>query len=260
MDYLKQRFYQRVAIAIVLYLCTLIYGDNCKNKITRPALAGFRCTTEADTNITLIEAHRCTYLCITRKDCSIVNYNVRENVCILSNGPCIVLEADEEFQLNYLGLTDRSECFRWLPSSAFDNSEMVSSLNCHPREAMCHVGRLVSSSNVLPGKYLRDVLKVWTVFNGVNVNSVDSESNQEILDVSAGCQVTWMPFRAGDAVPVVAVKGGFLASNGAILFVIKGSAETYTGIFGYYDPESAIGLLAHSGVVEVTDMELLVLL
>ena len=199
-------------------------------------------------------------MCITRTECSIINYNIQQKVCILGKAPCIVLEADEAFQLNYIGIVDRTECFRWVPSSSFDNVETVSSPNCHHREPNCYVGRLVSSFNVLPGKYLRDALKVWTVFEGANVNSVDSDSNKEILDVRAGCQVTWMPFRAGDAVPKGAMKGGFLASNGATLYVIRGSAETYTGIFGYYDPEANIGLIAHSGVESVTDMELLVVL
>ena len=260
MAFHKQRFFLRIAIATLLHLCAFICGDNCNSKITRPALTGFRCVTKVYHNFTGIQAHTCTYLCITRKECTIVNYNIQQNVCHLSNGPCIVLEADDAFQVKYLGLVYRSDCFRWRTSSTFADSEMISSPNCHPTENICYLGRLVSSSNVLPGKYLHASGKVWTVFDGNEVNSVDGSSTKEILDVRPGCQLTWMPFSTGDPIPVGAVEGGLLANNGAILYVMRGPAETYTGIFGYYDPKTPLGILPHKGTVTVTEMELLVVL
>ena len=162
--------------------------------------------------------------------------------------------------MNHLGLIHRSECLRWLPTSSFENSETVISADCHHLETVCYVGRLISSTNILPGKYLRELDKVGTVFNGDEVTHIDFSSINEILDVRPGCQLTWMPFSAGDAIPTGAVEGGFLESNGATLYVIRAPAGPRTAIFGYYDPASNSGYVPHFGPVLVIEMELLVLL
>ena len=53
---------------------------------------------------------------------------------------------------------------------------------------------------------------------------------------------------------------GFLASNGATLYIMRASVAPYAAIFGYYDPVSNTGHLPHIGVVTLGEMELLVLL
>ena len=122
MDSPKERLYPLVTISIVLYVCTFISSDNCNKNITRPVLAGFRCVTDDDdTNITGIQGRMCANMCITRKDCSIVKYNIQQKGCHLRNGLSIMLEVDNAFQVNNLGLIHRSENFHWLPSSAIDN-------------------------------------------------------------------------------------------------------------------------------------------
>ena len=109
--------------------------------------------------------------------------------------------------------------------------------------------------NILPGKYFREADNVWSVLKSDSINL----ANEELLGVRTGYQVTWMPFSAGDTVPVLAVEGGFLTSNGAVLYAMRAPIGQYTAI-GYYDPISIIGHLSHSGMETVTDMELLVLL
>ena len=256
----KQLFHKQVLIALLLCLQTSIYGDKCQQKLARPELSGFRCVTASEvyTDIIGIEQHMCIYLCVSRNDCSIVNYNTEQNTCHLSNDPCVALQGDEVFQVNFLGVNHRNECLQWLPSSTLDDSATISSPRCHPDEVVCHVGRLVSSSNVLPGTYRREEDTVWSMFNGDDVITIDSSSIKEILDVRTGCQLTWMPFSAGDAIPVGAVERGFLASNGATLYVIRADAGYLVGVFGYYDPESEIGFVPRIG--DVVEMELLVLL
>ena len=262
MNLFKQSFYLRVVLTIPLCLRTAICDDNCHHKLTRPELPRFRCVTESEvyTDIIGIEQHMCTYQCIRRNDCSIINYNTEKNTCHLSNDPCVALEGDDTFQVNNLGLFHRSECLRWLPTSSFENSETVISPDCHHLETVCYVGRLISSTNILPGKYMRESDKVGTVFNGNEVTHIHFSSIKETLDVRPGCQLTWMPFSAGDVIPTGAVEGGFLESNGATLYVIRAPAGPRTAIFGYYDPASNSGYVPHFGPVLVIEMELLVLL
>ena len=247
-------------VSFVLHFCYFdiyICGHICQEKLTRLELVGYRCVTDSDvyTNITSIPQHICIYQCIARKDCSIANYNIKQHTCYLSNDACGVLAANQDFQVNYLGNVQRSECLQWLPTGTFNSIQAVGSPSCHQRYPTCYVGRLVSAPNILPGKYFRERSMVRSVFDGIGA----TDGAMEILDVRRGCQVTWMPFSAGDAVPVGAVEGGFLASSGATLYVIRAPIENYI-VIGYYDPTAITGYVYKSDVYTVIDMELLVLL
>ena len=258
MDSCKQMTYLHVALAALLHLRIYMCGYICHYKHTGPALVGFRCVTESEvyTNITgIIQPRMCTYHCIRRNDCSVVNYNFEQNTCHLSNDDCVVLEADDSFQVNYLGTRYRSECLQWLPSSAFNNISTVSSPICHQTHTTCYVGRMVSPPNVLPGKYLHERNTIYTLLGGNSLSSGTSE----LLNVHTGCQVTWLPFSAGDTLPMGAVEGGFVASSGATLYVIRWPADQFT-VFGYYDPHTAKGYLPYLAGVNLDHMELLVLL
>ena len=210
---------------------------------------------EVYTNITGVPQYICTYECMIRSDCSIVLYNIVQNTCHLSNDACDVLEVDKAFQVNYLGNVQRSECLQWKPTTTLDSIGVVSNPYCHTIFATCDVGRMVASLNVLPGTYLGDKNEIWSMLDD---NVINSETG-EILGVREGCQVTWMPFSAGDAVPEGGVEGGFLASSGAILYVMRAPADQYI-VFGYYDPVAIIGYIPYTSIKTVTEMELLVLL
>ena len=248
------------AVLIVLYVCYLyifICGNICQEKLTRLELVGYRCVTDSEVymNITSVPHNICIYECMTRKDCSFFNYNIEQNTCHLSNHACGVLAADQAFQVNYLGNVYRSKCLQLLPTETSNSIQTVSNPSCYYGYPTCYVDRLVSTPNILPGKYVRELNKVISVFNGDSFKA----GTMEILDVRTGCQVTWMPFSAGDAVPVGAVEGGFLASNGATLYVIRAPIENFI-VIGYYDPIDCFGYVSSNGMKTVINMELLVLL
>ena len=257
MNSVETGLYLCTVLMIICHLGIIICGHTCQQKHTYPELNGYRCVTDSGvyTNITSVPHHLCIYECMSRKDCSIVNYNIEQNTCHLSTDACGVLEADQTFQVNYLGYVQRSECLQWLSTTTSNNIGAVSNPSCHTHFTICDVGRMVASPNVLPGRYMRDINQVWSVLDG---NAISSGTG-EILTVRAGCQVTWMPFSAGDTVPEGGVKGGFLASSGAILYVMRAAADEYI-VFGYYDPVAIIGYIPYVGIKTATEMELLVLL
>ena len=258
MDSSRTIFYLHAVLTVLHYLNSFISGHICQQKLTRPALVGFRCVTDSVVYMTIIgiEQHICTYECVIRKECSFVSYNIEQNICHLSNDTCVVLEADQAFQVKYLGNVHRSECLQWLPPATFDSIRTVGNPLCHdPFPTPCYVGRLLSASNILPGKYFLDPERVWTVLNGGSSYT----GTMEILHVRTGCQVTWTPFNAGDVVPVGAVEGGYLSSSGANLYVMRAPFENYI-LIGYYDPNSVTGYMSYWGMKMVTNMELLVLL
>ena len=194
--------------------------------------------------------------CMRRRDCHIVNYNTKRNSCLLSKGVCLALQRDSSFQVNWLGTTPHRECLQWQPPPppVSGNTTAVTSHTCHQTET-CSVGRLRINTHVVPGKYFHGRDDLWSVLNGVEVG----HGVKEILTVNHNGQVAWMPFRAGDTLPVGAVAGGHLGDNGSLLYVMRATAGSLHP-FGYYNPLTVLGYLPQHGVVEVTNMDILVLL
>ena len=237
---------------------TQLNGLCVNTKFTRPALLGYRCltTSEVYDNINGIQPYLCVHICIRRNNCSVVNYDIGKNTCHLNNDSCISLIADTSFQINYLSGISRSECLQWLDSFEVDDFTPVAVRRCEVGHPTCYVGRLRMPPHVLPGKYYPVRNRVYSVINGDYVYG----SDLEILAVRPGCQVTWMPFRAGDTIPVGAVEGGYLSNRNTSLFVVRGQGSPSDTVPGYYDPVEAHGYLEYYGVLQVTDMDVLVLL
>ena len=118
------------------------------------------------------------------------------------------------------------------------------------------MGRLTYLNNILPGKYVEHYDTVYTVLNG----DKQKDGEKEILDVDPGCPVFWVPFTAGNDIPDVAVKGGYLADSSTDLYVIRAVQDQTVTMFGYYDPATAKGYVALGGVREVSQMDLMILL
>ena len=241
-----------------LFVYTYVCGLCPSTRFTRPALLGYRCLTDSEVydNITGVLPYTCVHRCVRRNNCSIVNYNIQENICHMNNDSCTLLIADPLFQVNYLSSTYRSECLKWVAASDFEYITPVGVSSDGLPTA--YVSRLRWSSHVLPGKYIRSENKVWAGMNNVEVTGADFE----ILAVRPGCQVTWMPFRAGETLPVGAVKGGYLSKKIFPLFVIRGLTSYRFVILvpGYFDPGSDRGYLPLFRAQHVTDMDILVLL
>ena len=245
-------------ILLTLLICTYVYGLCPNTKFTRPALLGYRCLTDSEVydNITGVLPYTCVHRCVKRNNCSIVNYNIQENICHMNNDACILLIADVSFQVNYLTNTYPSECLEWAAESDFDKITPVGVSNAGYHAV--YVSRLRWLSHVLPGKYIRSQHTVWAGLNGVGVSGTDFE----ILAVRPGCQVTWMPFHAGDTLPAGAVKGGYLSTVNSPVFVVRGltSYPFVIHVPGYFDPMADLGYLPLLNSQHVTDMDILVLL
>ena len=119
-----------------------------------------------------------------------------------------------------------------MDSFEFDDFTSVAVRRCEVGHPTCYVGHLRMPPHVLPGKYLPAFNKVWSVINGNGVHGTDIE----ILAVHPGYQVTWMPFHAGDTLPVGAVEGGYFSNIIIPLFVVQGQVFSGNTVPSYCDP------------------------
>ena len=247
----------RILYGLILLRMTACYRS-CSHKHTTSALVGHRCVTETEIYIPIngFERGHCILECMRRSPCTILNYNSMKNQCLLGNGTCVSLQPDAEYQVNVFSYRKRDGCLNWV--SRADVSHPIATDACKWKP--CLLGRLVSSLNMLPGRYRvdrRNRAQVISVLDGSNYR----EGDIEILNIESDCQVAWMSFTAGDAIPPHAVVGGYLASSGSALYIIMtqviqdGSLST---MYGYYDPMASLGYIAIKNTV-YTDIQMVML-
>ena len=235
-------------------------GIGCTSRGDVAYRKGFRCRTDTDifTNLTNIPHHICTHRCMTLRSCILVNYNVEQRYCSLSNELCAEYIADAGFVVAYFGSKD-ALCLKWVSYTLYDNANAITAPDCNPAPplSLCALGRLVSSPDYsVIGKYIVSVQGIWAVLDGAET----TVGEKEILNIQDGCGVTWVPYRSGDVLSPGAIVGGYLARNGGIdLYVIRARITDLT-LFGYYNPIEALGYVAHGIVYSITSMEILVLI
>ena len=239
---------------------SFICGQNCNLKFTHRPINGYRCVTDFVTyrytdNIKDIQPYTCVHQCIRRSNCSIANYNIKQNACHLSNNVCALVEVDDSYQLSILlndVLPRPTECFEWQPPPISQRVLKVTKSQCFIHSGPCSVSRLKRGGRVLPGTYFHSAEKLYAADDGETTTIGD----EEILTVRAGCLMTLVRFIAGDTIPVGAVVGGHLGDDNSKVYVVRRRSE-----FGYYDPVSAQGYTPRYGDSGVTDeLDIVVLL
>ena len=73
-------------------------------------------------NITPIHHYSCRQNCIMNKSCSHVQHNVIRNYCPVSNGPCLWLEPDADYNVTFLRTKYADDCVKWVPKSTLFNA------------------------------------------------------------------------------------------------------------------------------------------
>ena len=242
---------------VFLHSCCA-YVRTCRDAIVtkRP---GYRCITpNATSDRVAVDSHECSMMCMHRAKCRNLNYNFVDRECVLNEGPCLKLMPDDHFLAIFFREAWAEICLKWVPSTGSVTAAMVpmSPCNSHSNYYTCYVARLVSPTHILPGKFQDIDDNVYSVLYGDKYVS----GNKEVLEVTTGCQVTWVPYIAGSVVPSGAVVGGYLADGfGSTLYVIRGLVPQGYKVIGYYDPASQQGLGELTGSHVLAQIEMLLL-
>ena len=239
---------------IIHRFCECGFGD-CQHKLMEEKPA-HRCDVSNENILsdTSAELRICKTECIHRANCRFLSYNTKEWACLLGQIACSLVPDDQSY-VAFIR-TKADVCLRWVPSSKQATGTVV----CY--DATCsfgYVGRLKANSHLLPGSVIDDTL--LTVLKG-KVFLFEAAEPKEVLYVLDGCEVAWVFFKAGDALPVDAVAGGYLSTGDDIpLYVIREDVGNgYDYGFGYYDPTAKMGHTFNAGAGQCTQMEMLVLI
>ena len=222
---------------------------------------GFRCRTDKNifNNLTDITHHDCTHRCMTLQGCILVNYNMEQRYCSLSNEVCLEYIADYGFVVAYFG-SKEAMCVKWVSYTLYDYANAIVALNCadliYPN---CALGRLKTPfGHLLPGNFFDSgiIPMIKTVFH----TGVTTSGEKEVLNIQDGCRVIWVNYTAHEPLPVGAIVGGYMVGDGRNdLYVMRALFNGFHS-FGYYNPVTALGYAVYTGGHSVISMELLVVI
>ena len=261
---------------LMLFTSILVFGvpndvqistvtrTDCQQMYMKPGRREQRCITgtEVYRNYTDVPQGRCMWHCLRDLSCKVINYNYVDSYCLLSHGPCVSMEPDDDFVTNTL--TMEEPCLVWVRQDTIPPSTDSTSIikfrifpdSTDKNTAM--VARAVLGSQRIVGRYQTGNAAGYYTFNG-QVLAL-SAGNYEVLTISSQCQTSWVSYdsESGNDLPHGSVIGG--SHNGEPLYVVqKFSNRDNAYLVGYYSHRDRLGQLGSSStVITFTTMKLLV--
>ena len=207
---------------------SVVFGAPCQQVYIRPPRLGQRCVTDNEVyrNHTRVPQERCMWHCLQDIACKVINYNMIESCCLLSQEPCVTLEPESDFVT--IPMTMQEPCMKWVRQDAFppplDDISNVVMYTVQPDGGndpgnMIFVARAIIDSAKVPGKFHIPANLGHFAINGQVLDF--SAGNYEMLTVVPRCDTSWVNYDpdSGNALPHGAVIGGY--ENGHQLYVAR---------------------------------------
>ena len=233
---------------MVVYVPDICVEKCTQKKIIRPR-GDIRCMTATEdyVNLTSISRHQCKQTGLMRSY-SLINYNYEHAYCLMTNDRCIWLEPANGFGVVYYGATG-SHCVGWAPNTNYQQS-LAHSVSIQWQYLAVARYHFVSG-DMIPGYFYFHDSSLYMIGNdGKSFFTADNSiATKQVLQIKTECQVAWMAYTAGDAIPAGAVLGGHRSlGSHADLYVVRVLNEPHGSYkFGYYDTFSQLGYVAVTG-------------
>ena len=239
-----------IFISFAIYFNTILIIA-CDLSYTNRTLHGLRCVTSATTDVRQTARPQCVWRCLRKKICHYINYNSETGQCELGLGDCESLQPAVGVMVHAYG-PPRLGCIYWLPSQNVEGEPSQGQGGV--RYAGCLEGQYGSI-----GTFNMDGRSFWANMEGEHIGPIfEADQTIEILTKHPACPVPWMPYTAGEPLPVGAVTGGHLA-DGSTTYVAR-LIHNGEMVFGYYNSRSAVAYYQFYGPQTTTSMDILVFL
>ena len=199
--------------------------------------------------------HLCKLAYIQATTCLAINYNLSKSLCTRLTTPCP--QANSEITMQYTLFSQRriQECYQW--------RKLWSVSTNHPRLVFNEKrSRIVRRLIYLSGYYpcYNEFQQCYGGTGSLRINSYHYVC--ELLLVEPHCTVGWLPFSAGDHLPMNTVSTG-PTTTGELTYVVRFYPTEFPlqQIIGYYTIESARAYGTFGSAHRIsTSMEILVVL
>ena len=236
-----------------LLISTLSMGvwPYCIPRYTNRPLNGFYCNGQIYTPPHGVTQASCVHACVTSPSCSAMSYNPVTSTCLLAAQACATAEKDDDFMLMIFRHQEHVECVVWVRDQyGVIPDRMLTGLN------PAQVGRVTVGSDLLVGQAYQPG-ENWNTYIAHNGNQIYFP-NEDLLTVHPHCTVAWVPYKAGDTLPMNAITTGMLANGRRLYSSLSWYAAAGLWRVGSYAEGDKAAYFAHSGSNAVTEFDILV--
>ena len=237
--------------ALALYMHTPIATAYCKQRHTNRPLNGFRCNGQPFTSPRGVTQTSCAHACVTSLSCSAMSYNPVTSACLLAEQPCVKAEKYDDFMLMIFRHQQHVDCVVWVRDQY---GVMPDRMLTGPDDAQ--VGRITVGGDILVGQAYKPG-ENWNTYIAHNGNQIYFP-NEDLLTVHPNCTVAWVPYKAGDTLPMNAITTGMLANGRRLYSSLSWYAAAGLWRVGSYADGDTAAYFAHSGSNAVTVFDILV--
>ena len=177
--------------------------------ITRP-INGYHCQQSEHTSVDNIGFQQCVRACITDETCWTLSYNHSGQLCVLGDEPCVTADRTNDLSMMILRSTTSSPCREWTPFNKTYGSQ-----HGYPKRAIqakikynrvAVVVRPVTSNGLRNGRSTSYKYQAYMLDSQQNMHTFND--GYEILLVGKQCSTAWVPYTAGEPIPVGPVVAG----------------------------------------------------
>ena len=177
--------------------------------ITRP-IDGYSCHISVFRNISDIQFQQCIHACLGSKLCWTLSYHNAGKHCLLADGACVSAERRDGFCMMILSTTRFQQCLHWIPFNGtygYDHGYPQRAVQTPMRNnRVATVARSITDDGLLTGRSTSYRYEAYVLDSQQNTFKISG--SYDILVVDDACSTAWVPYSAGEPIPVGAVGAG----------------------------------------------------
>ena len=180
-----------------------------------------------------------------------MSYNPVNSTCLLAAQPCVKAEKHDNFMLMIFRHQEHVDCVVWVR----DRYGVVPyRMLTGPHNGQ--VGRVSVGTDILVGQACLPG-KNWNTYITHNGRQIHFR-NEDLLTVHPNCTVAWVPYKAGDTLPMNAITTGMLANGRRLYSSLSWYAAAGLWRVGFVAEGDTAAYFASSGSNAVTKFDILV--
>ena len=180
-----------------------------------------------------------------------MSYNRMTSTCLLNKQPCVKAQKHDDFMLMIFRHQEHVDCVVWVRD---EYGVVPDRMLTGPNNAQ--VGRIWVGNDLLVGQAYKPG-ESWNTYIAYNGNQIYFR-NKELLTVHPNCSMAWVPYRAGDALPMNAIVTGMLANGRHLYSSLSWYAALGYWRIGSYAEGNTVAHFAHGTSHAVTEFDILV--
>ena len=244
---------EKMYLCFICILCVMVVQSSalCIQKYTNLPLNGYYCNGHEYAQTDKVTEDICKQACFQSGECGAMSFNPVGDTCLLTTQPCSLATKHNEYRLMVFRLQQYVECAVWVGDQAGIVPDRIVTTG-----SAGYVARIAVDGNVLVGNGNKPG-ENWNTYIAHEGQQI-YYPNQDFLTVHPNCTMVWIPYTAGDLLPMNAIVTGMLANGRRLYSSRSWHPPGNTWVAGAYAEDDTAAYYPYSGSNAATSFDILV--